>query len=203
MAGWANGMSDLHPAVERRLRELPSGLRVHIERSREVGRGLAASFGVDAAKVDLGVAAHDLARAMKPDDLLTEARRIGLDVHPVETRHPVLLHGAVAAYWLEHEDGLTDPEVLEAVRSHTTGRRGMGDVAKVVFLADKLDPVKIEHYAYLEGVASALESGLDDAILRLLDQELAYFIREGMLVYPESVELRNELIMRKGGEYPT
>ena len=73
----------------------------------------------------------------------------------------------------------------------------MGEVAKAVFLADKLDPVKVEHYAYLGGVASALEGGLDKAILRLLDQELAHFIKEGMLVHPESVELRNELIMRK------
>ena len=191
-------MAALPPAIEGRLRELPQGLRDHIERSRVVGRELAKRFGVDAAKVDLAVAAHDLARAMRPDDLLGEAGRLGLDVHPVEERHPVLLHGAVAAHWLAHEIGLTDPEVLEAVRWHTTGRRGMGEVAKVVFLADKLDPVKVEHHAYLEGVASALEIGLDDAILRLLDQEIAYFLEEGMLVHPDCVELRNELIVRKG-----
>ena len=191
-------MAELPPAIEARLRDLPQGLRDHIERSRDVGRELAARFGVNAAKVDLGVATHDLARAMRPDGLLSEARRLGLDVHPVEERHPVLLHGAVAAYRLEHEDGLTDPDVLEAVRWHTTGRGGMGEVAKVVFLADKLDPVKVEHYAYLEGVWTALENGLDGAILKLLDQELAYFLEEGMLVHPESVELRNELIMRKG-----
>lgn len=195
-------MPELLPAVDRRLRVLPEGLRDHIERSREVGRELARRFGVDAKKVDLGVAAHDLARAMKPDDLLGEAGRLGLDVHPVERRHPVLLHGAVAAYLLEHEDGLSDTEVLEAVRWHTTGRRGMGEVAKVVFLADKLDPVKIEHHAYLEGVAAALENGLDDAILKLLDQELAYFIKEGLLVHPAGVELRNELIMQKGMRPP-
>ena len=110
----------------------------------------------------------------------------------------MLLHGAVAAHWLEHEDGLTDADVLEAVRWHTTGKGGMGEVAKVVFLADKLDPVKIEHYAYLEGVASALGDGLDAAILRLLDQEIAYFLEKGMLVHPDCLELRNELIMRKG-----
>ena len=191
-------MADLPLAIEARLRELPQGLRDHIERSRDVGRELAVRFGVDAAKVDLGVATHDLARAMRPDDLLSEARRLGLDVHPVEERHPVLLHGAVAAYRLEHEDGLTDPDVLEAVRWHTTGRGGMGEVAKVVFLADKLDPVKVERYAYLEGVASALEDGLDAAILRLLDQEIAYFLEKGMLVHPDCLELRNELIMRRG-----
>ena len=152
---------------------------------------------MDEAKVDLGVAAHDLARAKKPDELLKEARRLGLQVHRVEERHPVLLHGAVAAHWLEHEDGLNDSEVLEAVRWHTTGWRGMGEVAKVVFLADKLDPVKVEHHVYLGGVASALDNGLDDAILRLLDQELAYFLEQGKLVHPESIELRNELMMRK------
>ena len=102
--------------------------------------------------VDFAVAAHDLARAMKPDGLLSEAGRLGLDVHAIEERHPVLLHGAVAACWLEHEGCLADPDVLEAVRWHTTGRRGMGEVAKVVFLADKLDPVKVKHYAYLEGL---------------------------------------------------
>ena len=197
-AVWAKVVPELPQAIERRLRVLPEGLRDHIERSREVGRGLARRFGVDEAKVDLGVAAHDLARAMKPNDLLREAGRLGLGVHPVEEIHPVLLHGAVAARFLEHEDGLTDSDVLDAVRWHTTGRRGMGEVAKVVFLADKLDPVKVERYAYLEGVASALDKGLDDAILRLLDQELAYFLEEGMLVHPEGVELRNELIMRKG-----
>ena len=191
-------MAELPPAIEARLRELPQGLRDHIERSRDVGRELAERFGVDAAKVDLGVATHDLARAMRPDDLLSEARRLGLDVHPVEEMHPVLLHGAVAAYRLEHEDGLTDPDVLEAVRWHTTGRRGMGKIAKVVFLADKLDPVKVERYAYLEGVASALGDGLDVAILRLLDQEIAYFLEKGMLVHPDCLELRNELIMRRG-----
>ena len=191
-------MAELPPAIEARLRDLPQGLRDHIGRSRDVGRELAARFGVNAAKVDLGVATHDFARATRPDDLLSEARRLGLDVHPVEERHPVLLHGAVAAFWLEHEDGLTDPDVLEAVRWHTTGRRGMGEIAKVVFLADKLDPVKVERYAYLEGVASALEDGLDVAILRLLDQEIAYFLEKGMLVHPDCLELRNELIMRRG-----
>ncbi|MCH8063913.1 MAG: HD domain-containing protein, partial [Chloroflexi bacterium] len=124
-------MAELPPAIEGRLRELPQGLRDHIERSRDVGRELAERFGVDAAKVDLAVAAHDLARAMRPDGLLSEAGRLGLDVHPVEERHPVLLHGAVAAHWLAHEIGLTDPDVLEAVRWHTTGRRGMGEIAKV------------------------------------------------------------------------
>ena len=155
-------------------------------------------MGGEPAKSDLGVETHDLARAMRPDDLLSEARRLGLDVRPVEEMHPVLLHGAVAAYRLEHEDGLTDPDVLEAVRWHPTGRRGMGEITKVVFLADKLEPVKVGRYAYLEDVASALGDGLAVELLRLPAQEIAYFLEKSVLVHPDCLELRNELIMRRG-----
>ncbi len=188
-------MSELPAPVQARLQGLPKGLREHIERSRQVASELASRHGVDARKADVAVAAHDLARAVKGDALLKEALRFGLEIHPVEQRKPLLLHGAIAAMWLEQDDGITDRDVLEAVRWHTTGRRGMGAVAKVVFLADKLDPMKVGRYPYLEKVRSIAQDSLDRAILELLGMELAYFLREGYLIHPETVELRNELMM--------
>ena len=105
------------------------------------------------------------------------------------------MHGHVAALWLQREGGVEDDEVLEAVRWHTTGRRGMGAVAKVVFLADKLDPDKIGRYPYLNEIRRLAEESLDRALLEFLDQGLANFLREGQMIHPESVELRNELLV--------
>ena len=181
--------------VESRLQALPRGLREHVERSRDIGRNLAARHGVDPTRVDTGVAAHDIARALKSDALLEQAERFGLQLHPVEERFPILLHGHVAALWLQREGGVEDDEVLEAVRWHTTGRRGMGAVAKVVFLADKLDPDKIGRYPYLNEIRRLAEESLDRALLEFLEQGLANFLREGQMIHPESVELRNELLV--------
>ena len=187
-------MSALPPAIDARLRQLPQGLRDHIERTRQVARDLSRRHQVDAMRVDLGAAGHDLARGMKGDALLEQARRYNLALHGVESRNPILLHGPLAAVWLAREGGVTDEDVLEAIRWHSTGRRGMGPVAKVVFLADKLDPQKVERHPQLERVETLAKDSLDRAILEFLNQSLAYLLRQGRLIHPESVELRNELM---------
>ena len=191
---WDTLVKKLLPVIETRLRTLPRGLREHVERVRKVGRELALRHGVDADLVDQGTAAHDLARAVKGEVLLEQARHYGLRVSSVERHSPILLHGPVAALWLTHEGGITDQRLLDAVRWHTTGKRGMGDVAKVVFLADKLDPCKVKRYPNLGAISDLARDSLDRALLEFLDQELDYLLREGLLVHPASVELRNELI---------
>ena len=193
-------MTGLPAAVESRLHELPRGLREHVERSREVARELASIHGVDAVQADLGVAAHDLARAMKGDALLEQSRRYGLYFNPVEQNTPELLHGPLAAYWIEHEDAITDKEILEAVRWHTTGKGGMGDLAKVVFLADKLDPSKIERYPFLTRVKKLAYENMDQAIYEYLNASLTRLLEENQLIHPESLELRNELMIKLHNE---
>ena len=193
-------MTAVPPTIEARLQELPKGLREHVARTREQARDLARLHGADAARVDLAVAAHDLARGLKGDALLKQARRYRLRIHPVQRQTPTLLHGPVAAAWVEREAGVTDGEVLEAVRWHTTGKKGMGPVAKVVFLADKLDPWKVKREPYLEKVRILSEQSVDRAILEYLDRELEHLIRQGRLIHPASVELRNELIVVLEGD---
>ncbi len=188
----------LPATAEARLAALPSRLRDHVERSRLVARELARRHGVDLRRVDFGTAAHDIARAVEGDALLAEAKRLGLRVNAVERHMPLLMHGRIGAKWLEIEDGVSDPDVLEAVRWHTTGRKHMGAVAKVVFLADKLDPRKVERYSYLERVAVLAQDSLDAAILEYLSNELGYLLRRGLLIHPASVGLRNQLMIQMG-----
>ena len=188
-------MKKLPGKIEKRLRTLPSGLRAHVQRAREVGRELALRHGVDAGLVDQGTAAHDLARAVDGEVLLEQARHFGLRVSSVERNSPMLLHGPVAALWLAHEDGLRDRRLLDSVRWHTTGHSGMGNLAKVVFLADKLDPCKVKRYPRLGAVSDLARDSLDRALLEYLNQELDYLLGSGLLIHPSSVGLRNELIL--------
>ena len=77
---------------------------------------------------------------------------------------PVLLHGPVAAELLRRE-GLEDEEVYQGIYYHSTGCPGMSPVAKVVFLADKLDPHKLRRYPYLEELSVTALGSLDAAVL--------------------------------------
>ena len=192
-------MTDVPPEVEDRMRRLPRGLRDHVERTRDLARELARIHGVDEGPVDVGAAAHDLARALGGGELLAEAKRLGLDVGFMEERVPILLHGPVAATWIAGPDGVDDPRVIEAVRWHTTGRRGFGPVEKLVFLADKLDPDKVSRNPRLRDLPALARESLDAAIVAFLDQSIAGLLRQGGLIHPESVEFRNELIVSPSG----
>jgi predicted HD superfamily hydrolase involved in NAD metabolism len=187
-------MAEIPLNIQERLRTLPAGLRDHIQRVREIAGGLAVRHGVDQDPVDLAAAAHDLARTMKGPDLLDEALRYGLPIHSVERTAPILLHGPVAALWLERNAGVSDLRVLDAVRWHTTGRKDMGEVARVVFLADKLDPEKVERRPFLTEVRDLARNSVDRAMLEYLNQEVALRLRRGDMVHPASLELRTQLL---------
>ena len=181
-------------SIASRLHDLPAALRDHVERARTVAQELAIRHGVDARQADIGAAAHDLARAVRGSDLRREAKRLGLNVSFVEHHQPQLLHGPVAAAWLTVDDGYEVEPVVESVRVHTTGKSGMGDIAKVVFLADKLDPWKVARAPFLNRVADLARSDLDAAILEYLDRTAERLIGNGQMVHPTAIEFRNELI---------
>lgn len=163
-----------------------------------MGLELAAVHGVDADKVDFALATHDLARAFDDKRLLEEANRRGLRVSDVEHRTPVLLHGPIAAAVLEFEENVSDRNVLEAVRWHTTGTVGMGDVAKVVFLADKLDPAKKRNYPFQDELHQLASNSLDEAVLFFLNKQVQFFVENNYLIHPNCIKLRNHLLMQAG-----
>jgi HD superfamily phosphohydrolase YqeK len=64
---------------------------------------------------------------------------------------------------LEHELRIKDREILEAVRVHTTGFPGMSTLAKVVYLADCLEPGR--DFPGLIDIRNIARNDLDRALL--------------------------------------
>ena len=191
-------MEDLIDRVERRVNGLPAGLRAHIYRVRAVGRELARCHGVDEERAALAMLAHDVARAMPDDELLSDAAALDLPIGTVERVAPVLLHGPVGAGLLARDDGLADPSLHQAVYWHTTAHPSLDDLGKVVFLADKLDPQKIGVYPYLPQLRELALEDLDRAVLEFLTRETVSLASQGMLVHPMVIETRKHLLAASG-----
>ena len=132
---------------------------------------------------------------MSPDALLEEAVRLDIPIHPVERRVPIMLHGPIAATWLERDDEIADSRVIESVRFHTTGMSGMSDVARVVFLADKLEPKKVKRRPDLAEVLQLAKVDIDTALLECLNRHIVRRVERGDLLHPLTLELRNELVV--------
>ena len=180
--------------LKHRIGHLPKSLREHIERVEAIAGDLAHAHDVE--KVRVAALLHDLARAKRPEELLTMARGFELCVGDLEQRLPVFIHGPVGAEIARRDYGIDDPEVLEAIRFHTIGSTGLGPVAKVLFLADKLDPTKDVRYPFNSQVRDLATHDLDAAILAFIDGDITGHLTAGRLVHPLTIKFRNELLPR-------
>ena len=185
-------------AVQRRVDRLPAGLQAHIHRVVEIARELAVCHGIDQEQAGLAALAHDVARAMTDGELLRRAAGMGLPIGVVDRRVPILLHGPVGAEILQQEAGLTDISIYKAVYWHTTANPDLDELGKVVFIADKLDPAKIDSYPYLPQIRQMAFQDLDRAILHFLTRQAMDRLNRGELVHPVMVETRNALLVASG-----
>ncbi len=131
---------------------------------------------------------------MPDQELLLHAAEYGLPLGDAERMVPVLLHGPVGAEVLSREDGLADQSIYQAVYWHTTAHPSLDTLGKIVFLADKLDPVKIAAYPYQDQLRRWAEEDLDRAILEFLTRETISLVSRGLMVHPKVIETRNHLL---------
>jgi nicotinate-nucleotide adenylyltransferase len=96
-------------------------------------------FGLDSEKGYLAGIAHDLCKFMGDDELVRLAHEDGGGISKLEQKRPGLLHGRAAAVLLTKKYDINDRDILEAIRYHTTGGWDMDSLAKVVYVADKIE----------------------------------------------------------------
>jgi predicted HD superfamily hydrolase involved in NAD metabolism len=85
---------------------------------------LAEFYGLDKEKVGVGALLHDCGREIPTRDLLMHTITLGLPMDDVERNQPILLHAKLGVYYARQKYGVTDSEILDAIRYHTTGASG-------------------------------------------------------------------------------
>jgi nicotinate-nucleotide adenylyltransferase len=73
---------------------------------------------------------------------------------------------------LRKKYGITDKDILEAIRYHTTGTRDMGPLAKVVYVADKLEVSRTETSPVLKKIC--MNSSLENLFAAVLNNTVSH-----------------------------
>ena len=161
--------------------------RAHIERVIALLRQWASEMQIDTeehrAWLDAG-RWHDALRDAPPEQL----RALVVDTH-YETE---MLHGPAAAARLA-ADGEDRRDVLDAIRYHTVGWVRWGRTGRALYMADFLEPGR--QFAKRDRAFLAAEVPHDFAgvFRQVLRMRLEWALREGHTLFPESVELWNEI----------
>ncbi|HHX77554.1 MAG TPA: HD domain-containing protein [Firmicutes bacterium] len=153
---------------------------------------LAAKEGLSTEKAYLAGLLHDYAKDMTAASLLSEAMEAGIKLDYVLEAQPLLLHGPVGARLIQREYGITDREVLEAVERHTCGSKDMGPIARVVYLADIIEPAR--DFPGVDTIRSLADGSLTGALIAAVEITLNRVLKRRLLIHPDSISFWNELL---------
>lgn len=155
---------------------------------------LAEKYGGDVEKAYLAGLLHDITKNATPQEHLHIFEEFGIMLNSVEKNAEKLWHAISGSAFIEHKLNVCDSEIITAVRFHTTARKGMTLLEKLLYLADftsadrDYDDVDIMRQKVDISIQSALEYALSYTINDLVSQNKPLHI--------DTVEAYNEITLK-------
>ena len=159
----------------------------------ETALKLAEVHGLPKAKIAVSALLHDCGREVSSKDSVAKAQELGLPIDEIERHQPILLHAKLGVYNAMHKYGVADQEILDGIMYHTTGIDGMSKLAKVVYLADMIEPGR--DFPGVEELRRLARKDLDKAMLLAYSNTICYLLEGGLLIHPHCIRGYNELIL--------
>lgn len=134
---------------------------------------LAMRYGYDLHRAELAGLLHDCAKRYGDNELIVKCQKHGIDLTEGEKKAPAVIHATYGAWMAEHKFGIQDPEILSAIRCHTTGMPDMGILDKILYIADYIEPRR-NKAANLEQMRYLAFQDLDRTMYEILAGTLDY-----------------------------
>ncbi len=152
---------------------------------------LAMCYGVSLKNAELAGLLHDCAKCLTDEKRLSICEKHNISINDIERRNPFLLHAKVGSYMAMEEYHIYDPDIINAILNHTTGRPGMSQLEKIIFVADYIEPNR-KNAPNLTEIRKLAFEDIDQAMVRILDD---------ILIYLEGTEGEIDPMTRKTYEY--
>ena len=156
---------------------------------------LAIKWGADPDKAYTAGLLHDILKNTKPELQLQILQDFDILLDIVEKQSPKLWHAKCGAAFIERVLGVDDPEIVTAVRYHTTARPGMGALERVLYLADFTSADR--DYDDVGVMRRLADSDPDEAMLYALGYTIRELTEKSAPVHPDTIGAYNEIALKR------
>lgn len=163
------------------LQKILTRLKKHIDEDRYIhtlgvmytSAALAMAHGYSIQQAQTAGLLHDCAKCIPNDKKLKICKKNEIPVSEVEYENPILLHAKLGSFIAQTKYDIEDPQILQAITYHTTGRANMSMLDKIVFIADYIEPGRYKA-KNLEEIRKTAFIDLDECVYMILRDTLAY-----------------------------
>lgn len=128
----------------------------------------------DTRKVALAAVFHDAAKELSNDQMAKLIEKYQLDKKYLGNSN--LAHGKLASKMITDMFNIDDEDIVNAISFHTTGREGMSQVEKIVFIADAIEPLR--NYDVVDEIRKTTWDNLDKGCHKMLVETIKMLERQ-------------------------
>ncbi len=178
-------------------------IKEHLNESRfvhsigvmETSEKLALHYNEDPYKARLAGLCHDCAKNLSREELIAIARESGEEISEIYLYAPQLLHGLVGAYISKDIFGIQDEDILNSIRYHTTGRKNMSILEKIIYISDYIEPSR--NFKGISELRRLSYVDINKVLLKSFDDTITYTVSRGSLLHIDTIEARNFILYKK------
>jgi len=165
---------------------------IHTLGVAQAAEALAKQYGADPKEADLAGILHDYCKfweRAKMAEIIQKEESIPSELLRYDKE---LWHAPVGAYIVERDLGVTNSMVLDAIRYHTSGRKNMTLLDKILWLADYIEPGR--QFPGVEEIRELARRNLNEALAKALGNTLMFLVKQNKRIYPLTVEAYNGIL---------
>lgn len=182
--------------IKKRLKDnLPEKRYIHSLGVADEAKRLAALYGANEEKAYLAGLLHDCAKGILNDKQIEECDRRGVEIDEWIRKCPQVAHGFLGVEIAKTEYGISDSEILNAIKYHTVGRYGMTLLDKIIYIADMTEINR--DFEGVDELRKAVDKDLDEAILISIAKQFGLQEKRRGVIHPNIVYMWNDLISKR------
>lgn len=155
-------------------------------------------YEIDEERIKVAALLHDILKESKVERLKEICRMKGFQELTGNIEDEAIIHGFAGAVYAEEVFKIEDREILNSIKYHTIGRRGMSLLEKIIYIADAVEPSR--DYPAVKKIRELLEKDIDLAIIYEIDKKIEYLIEKRKIIHLNTIDTRNWLLSEKGVE---
>lgn len=155
---------------------------------------LAKKYGGDQEKAYLAGLLHDITKNATVEEHLHIFNKFDIMLNDIEKNSEKLWHAISGSAYIEHMLCITDKEIINSVRYHTTAREDMTHFEKIIYLADFTSSDR--DYDDIEIMRAKVEISMEDALDYALSYTIKDLVSQKKQLHLDTIKAYNQYVLK-------
>lgn len=166
---------------------------IHVKGVVTMAKRLAELNNFSEEKAEIAALAHDVAKNLSKDKMKEIITENNIVISSLEENNSNLWHSIIAPIVAKDKLGIEDEEILDSIRWHTTGKENMSILAKIIYIADMIEPNR--DFNGVEEIRKITIDNLDAGVYNGLTHSIQFLLTKNLLIDENTIKARNYFLL--------